>query len=876
MTTRIDLRHLSHRPVQASLALLLASLTACSSEAGSPPADAGSSEDAGPMSEGLVDNLHALGIPTEPRPLEDQAGQAMPETYSPFGPVLELGRRMELLVIGPSIGGQAASLLDDQSADPPFASKGPLDPVAWPWATDAVDAEARPGTIRAATAGELLTGGVDELAIAYFDQVQNQLRLKVLNLARSEPEVIDTLLVDAVGPVNDVSIAAGDFDGDGLDDLAVGYVLVQETEVSPGVTRLDSEATVLRVSAAGGALAVARAPMTTLRGRLLNSVMTLSIATGRLDYDDGEETVIVANEVAAAAATSSNVARARARFFVLDDAARSFAELRSGDVLGEDELGGLEVAAIASAAIGDLDQDSLDEIVLAGLSWRDSYDLSGCEGLHYLAVVLDDGTTSFRSAAGTRAPAAVTVCDNDGRAVRMQHLNANMVQLDGVGAPEVQINELVLGYDANATPALQIKYRLPEADYYGACQGQPYDRGASTVTVGDITGNGREQIVHHCRRSGTIDVWGLETGATTPTKLDSVTVMPSGAYPLVVAVDTEHDGKKNAAGEVTEGSQVLELMAGDAATDSYVITEPIVLAALAAPPCQADIGQNIDACVTTFGQTDSVSLEDESSYKLKASAGFGLKVTGGVVAQSEADFVAKFGVALAKAQSRTRSISKTVTYVTGPLEDTIVFAVVPYSRFRYRVRSAFDETLVGGIVSVFMPHRPVVQQAERGFYNRHVLNASDQVGTEVFAHTPGDISTYPGPEDVRSTLLRHCEGRDFPPCASLQAGPQAVGQGEGSTELGLEVATESGLKGELELSASIEVETTIATVKVTLEFEAERSWSLGTKVGKSTSYSGAVGSIGAENFGASRYSFGMFAYSYGNRGRFHVVNYWVE
>jgi hypothetical protein len=288
------------------------------------------------------------------------------------------------------------------------------------------------------------------------------------------------------------------------------------------------------------------------------------------------------------------------------------------------------------------------------------------------------------------------------------------------------------------------------------------------------------------------------------------------------------------------------------------------------------IGQNVDACVTTFGKTDSVSTETETAFKLKATAGFGLKVTGGVVAQSEADFTVKFGAALSRATSHQNTLSKNVTYSTGPMEDTIVFAVVPYHRFLYRIRAAFDETMLGGIVSVFVPRPPVVLQAERGFYNDHVLDESDKIGPEVFSHRVGDIDSYPTRGDVARLLAENCEARDFPPCTALETGPQAVGQGSGSTQLGIEVGTADGVKGELALSASIETETTIATVKVTLELESEVAFSIGATVAESVAFTGSVGSIGASQFADNSYSFGMFSYAYGDRGRFDVVDYWVE
>ena len=49
--------------------------------------------------------------------------------------------------------------------------------------------------------------------------------------------------------------------------------------------------------------------------------------------------------------------------------------------------------------------------------------------------------------------------------------------------------------------------------------------------------------------------------------------------------------------------------------------------------------------------------------------------------------------------------------------------------------------------------------------------------------------------------------------------------------------------------------------------------------GSSTTYTGSVGSIGAADFAANAYQFGLFTYVHrdpGTGGEYEVLNYWVE
>ena len=71
-----------------------------------------------------------------------------------------------------------------------------------------------------------------------------------------------------------------------------------------------------------------------------------------------------------------------------------------------------------------------------------------------------------------------------------------------------------------------------------------------------------------------------------------------------------------------------------------IFTEPVVIAAIAAPPCQEGIGQNTDACTTSYGNSQSTGTESERSVTLSASLSVGVSFEERVFTQSEIEIEA--------------------------------------------------------------------------------------------------------------------------------------------------------------------------------------------------------------------------------------------
>ncbi len=173
-----------------------------------------------------------------------------------------------------------------------------------------------------------------------------------------------------------------------------------------------------------------------------------------------------------------------------------------------------------------------------------------------------------------------------------------------------------------------------------------------------------------------------------------------------------------------------------------MFTQPVVIAAMAAAPCENGIGQNTDACVTTYGVATSRGQGEQQDTSESVGVTAGIHVEGAIFGDVEV----KATVTATATQSTAGSYTLTqqITYSSGSMEDSVVFATVPYDRYHYTVMSGSQ---VGSQVTVSVPRAPVVLIAERNFYNATVVPGGLQIDNKVFRHKIGDLTTYPTQAD---------------------------------------------------------------------------------------------------------------------------------
>jgi len=137
-------------------------------------------------------------------------------------------------------------------------------------------------------------------------------------------------------------------------------------------------------------------------------------------------------------------------------------------------------------------------------------------------------------------------------------------------------------------------------------------------------------------------------------------------------------------------------------------------------------------------------------------------------------------------------------------------------------------------------------------------------------HTVGDIDSYSS-ATRKNGLVGGGQG--------LDNGPIGVGQGGGSTSLGIDVSSAVSEGNALALSFEVEVEATLGGAVAGFTVGSTLGSSLTVTSGESTTYTGTVGAIDAANFPIHGFSFGLFTYVHTDpfSGReFEVIDYWVE
>lgn len=805
----------------------------------------------------LEDSLKALGVNTEPGKRVDPNQEELPDDFSPLGSSASFGNAdtassdssanpsKELFLLGTELkDGSRINLLEKTgvqiSQNTGAIDEGQTSVIKafnnddHPW----ILGERASETIRDATAADLDGDGFEELVAVYLDLDDNIIYTRVIK-RQSDESVSDAAaqesLINGTG-VKDIAVVSGDFKGDGKDELALVLSYTDKSELY------------FVESTSGSFKASEPKPLSTV---LTDSSISAELAVGNLDYDRAEELSVVLNE--------TNALGKAARYFVFDDAKKNYLSLKTGDVQGRD--GALYTAKVSDVAMGDIDGDGLAEIVMGGFNTLSG----GCNSQDVILTALDDAEHNFESLGGHfKKGVFFSKCPSFAQ-WHISFMHINTVDLDGDGVKEIQANQFIFE-DFKEGGAWNLIHQIDDREFFDSegSQSARFDTTRTAMVAADVTNDGRENILLYSQWKEDVRIFGLSL-------VESVgfarfTTIETNSYnfqrnvkPILVPINIDVDGPV-----LTYSEAEYEL----------VFTEPLIIAALAAPPCSKTIGQNWEACVTSFGQGTSTGVDAEVTVSVKASAYVGVKTAANI------PFVGKIGADFKKTVTATASASaggsytleKTVTYTTGALEDSVIFTTIPYDQYTYTILSHPDAEMVGKKLVVSMPREPITLIAKRDFYNETVTDDNIKIDERVFSHTSGSIDSYPS-KSKKDQILR---AGGF--LADLyQDGPQSVGQGSGQTTLDISVSDEIRVGGSLGIEYETSVDVTSGPALGGFSVGGGVEASFGVTSGSKTSYTGSVGSIDATNFAANQYSFGLFTYTQKlSDQKFQVINYWVE
>jgi hypothetical protein len=706
-----------------------------------------------------------------------------------------------------------------------------------PWARASQTSRSFGQSTRTATAGDVDGDPLEEVIVVHVDRedAAHDMEITVIVLDDKEAETpyaeTRAVLTLEAGVV-DLAAVAPDLDGDGDADLVIG--------LSSGAA-----GKLLFAENVGGSFSLMGDATRVLAPATPGAELAWSLASGQLDHDGGAEVAAVLNEHVAGSTTGL------ARYQVHDDAGAGLAELGDGVLQVLD--GSLRTAVVADVTFGDIDGDRRDEIVFAGLA---AYTTS-CEAVDTLYLALDDRLAGLSQLGAARRIDILEDCP-DFSPFQVRFVDVNAVDLDDDGHDEIQANWTVFDNFVRAAP-FTLLHQIPQSVILDSGDFGWVDANTMDIAVGDVSGDGRQDILLYRQDMNAISVWGTDAiagfsqVASIPVAFQNSQVPEN---PVLVPVNLDQD------------STVLRYSDG---RYRLVFTQPIVIAAVAAAPCQAGIEQNHDGCYTTYGTSESQSVSTEEVLTLSASASVGINVDGGVLTQSELTIKGTLTAEASTISSAAYTLTRSVAYTSGPMEDSVIFTTIPMDQYTYTVVSHPDPALMGTEVVVSLPREPITLIAERSFYNDSLAPGALRIDEEVFRHRPGDLASYPTVAD-KARILSERPG--------LETETQSVGEGAtSSVEIGLDVGREYAEGGSLALGFELDVEVTGGTILGGFTVGASRESTLMVTSGTETSYVGSVGSLGAGAFADHLYGFGLFTYVQADPTtgqQFEVLNYWIE
>lgn len=816
--------------------------------------------------------LTSLGVNIAETPREDRNGDPLPDDYTPLGSSKSFDQLDELVMIGfPLAVGSGSELtlleLNRDGTHSTYTDEVLFSPdtADTPWA---LSVGATPAALRVVDRGDIDKDGLEELIVVYRTPGQGSVELQLYedqtaSFAKGQNLVIST------DPVDSLAVAIGDYNGDGYAELVVGMVSGNSAQL----VFVDNNDGILSLSTLNK----------TLPQAYPGSEINLIIKSGNLDYDPSDELVVLVNE---RILETGNPESGTTRYFVIDDAKQNHVDISNALV---QSTAVNRTAIVADVSLGDVDGDNIDEMVFAGLT---HFDPAGSCSYNYLLMVLDDLVHDSESLGALEHQTTIHGgCATAKGELRFVHVNTP--DLDGDGIAEIQANELIFDdfrfaawaplYDDPDSPAQPTQAALPHDSLFANAGGFTgrFSQQNSSMVVADLTADKRQDIIFYSQSTNSLEVWGIGVlGTETPPVpgnqwrlLKSIAIEPPASTdelrPILLPININHDG---VAISLEQGSYQL------------VFTEPVLIAALAAAPCYENLGQNTDACRTTYGTAESsaISIENTTTITAGVTVGTNVEFSVPVTAIRIAEISAKLKVSasLSLSHSASYTYTESVVYTTGPIEDTVIFTSIPYDIYTYIITSDPNPDVIGNEIVVSMPRSPVTLQVERSFYNANVVHGGPLIDSSVFSHSAGDPASYPNSGEKDTIVSNYYSDPLITPSQwAYEFGPVSVGQGGGDTSLEINVATESGLGVAVGVEAEFELEATAGVIVAGFSIGISNETSLQISHGSESTYGGAVANFPSAQFAANSYDWGLFTYvvdDHASGQHFEVINYWVD
>ncbi|NHK32578.1 MAG: VCBS repeat-containing protein [Asgard group archaeon] len=636
------------------------------------------------------------------------------------------------------------------------------------------------------------------------------------------------------------TIAVGDVDGDGIDEIAIARSFISGEirwqEVPPYLLLSDASITIyfwvfdaVEWDFIGSGIEVITAKFS------IDSVLSMEpeVALGDVDGDGLDEIIIGYCFGGYLSAKVSDI-------HIFDDFNHGFARIWD-DILKFDcqypknEFSGIlqEIDIIC----GDFDGDKKDEIAFAATP----YDGYRCEAD---LLIIDDSVMGIVGQYGEVAELKIGGSDiiwNEWQ----QRLAIACGDIDGDGKDEIGVTRSFM--TDRQTRELKI-YEFSQGNYALRNSFNSSDWGFidCIFTMGDVDCDGLAELAFSGRH-GNYVVDDANAGFT------HIMNKSAGFLGLLACGDFDGDGMRlNYTGETWRNT-----------------APPGVIVALACPPVYTGIVINDGWSWTAFGKAASSSTTNTTEVGTAVSSTISFSQTFDYLFFELCSFSwsRTIGREFILTNTKIKTAVQEISYSSGCWIDSVIYHLTDYQSYKYEItHHPFNTTLIGQFITLNIPYTPSILKTTSDYFDRHY---DQTVRLETFNHIIGQPWTYPARNETSSIASEYL----------TSGGPISVGQGTGNNVVTIKIEEfcEYGI-----------TETHFTDYSAgAAYFGLGGSYSEGISnskcyeisMGKSCIYEGSVGDIrNEERFEELQYSFGIFIYyvTHSDGFTYQVINYYVE
>ncbi len=296
-------------------------------------------------------------------------------------------------------------------------------------------------------------------------------------------------------------------------------------------------------------------------------------------------------------------------------------------------------------------------------------------------------------------------------------------------------------------------------------------------------------------------------------------------------------------------------------------SDPQIMAVVSAPPTIKGITQNYDDSATELGK--ETSSEETKSDSISMSNSLTLSYEADFLGLVEVEASFTLSSETTYGTSVTESYAYCNSYEVSSSNHGVVFANVDFENYKYKILShPLNNSLVGTYVSIATPVAHEVLKWELPYfhskYPEYHLNETlpQEIGAANTYRSLSEFSNITGGVYWKSKFS------------------STVGQGEGTNSVGVEVSEATTTSEERTYGIEFEAKLTVLGFGVGTSMGRDWNTAYELSIGEGFSYSGTVGDIqDPDEYEDYHYSFGLIIYPYINKDlnlKYQVVDYYVD